>query len=240
MQTKSRHTKSERERRYAPGSSRQRHNTTTLLLQLAAQVAEQGEQQEVADKERGQRIKARRDDLHLTQPAVVEKMEALAWKLPRSHALHPETAGEPGAPKAPVTLRGYQAYEKGGGIVWEKAKLLAKVLQMDVEVLLSGPPEPEPEPEPAPDPFAKQDQPVDVRLDAVEGALAEVLAAITSQLAAQTEVLNEIKTLLSKEQEVTADAREATRGLLDAVDVANRALLAGAPQSAESPELPAK
>jgi hypothetical protein len=147
---------------------------------------------ELADKERGDRIRDRRDELHLTQPAVVELLEAAAWQLPESHELHPRTAGKNAKPpkpqKAPVTLRGYQSYEGGGGIVWEKAKLLAQVLQMDVRVMMSG----DERAAPAPDPFAKrrqEDAPVDVRLDAVEGALAQILTAMSAQLGAQTDTL---------------------------------------------------
>jgi hypothetical protein len=123
MDTKSTHTQHRTQRRYAPGSSRGTRSATTLLAQ-------------VADIERGQRIRGRREELHLTQPAVVDLLEEAAAELPPTHELHPAKAG-----KAPVTLRGYQTYEQGGGIVWEKAKLLAQVLQIDVQTMMSGEPE---------------------------------------------------------------------------------------------------
>lgn len=121
MGPQSTHTKQKRQPRYAPGTSRKTRSAVTLLAQ-------------VADIERGTRIRERREELHLTQPAVVDLIEKAAWQLPRDHDLHPDKAG-----KAPVSLRGYQTYEQGGGIIWEKAKLLAQVLQMDVQTLMSGP-----------------------------------------------------------------------------------------------------
>lgn len=90
-------------------------------------------QPDTLDIARGERIKARRQELHLTQPAVVDLIEKAAYELPDTHELHPDRAG-----KAPVTLRGYQTYEGGGGIVWEKAKLLAQVLQIDVQEMMNG------------------------------------------------------------------------------------------------------
>jgi hypothetical protein len=89
---------------------------------------------QVADIERGQRIRGRREELHLTQPAVVDLMEEAAKALPDTHELHPSKLG-----RAPVGLRGYQTYEQGGGIVWEKAKLLAEVLHLDVQEMMEGP-----------------------------------------------------------------------------------------------------
>jgi hypothetical protein len=133
----------------------------------------------VADVQRGERIRERREELHLTQPAVVDLLEAAAYKLPRSHDLHPDKAGKP-----PVTLRGFQTYEAGGGIVWEKAKLLAQVLQMDVQEMMSGEPERTvingkvvQDASVTPSPFPER---------TIEGALAGILAQIQAQLAEQT------------------------------------------------------
>lgn len=204
MHTKSRHTKPRSQRDYAPNSSRGRHSAGTLLAQVAAQLAEQGEQQAVSDRERGDRIKARREELHLTQPAVVDLMEEAALALPRTHDLHPANAG-----KAPVTLRGFQTYERGGGIVWEKAKLLAQVLQMDVSEMMNGPREETPDLVGALGGREENSEPVDVRLDVVEGTLARILERIGQQLDAQTDVLNEIKDLLSSERESAATTRDA-------------------------------
>jgi transcriptional regulator with XRE-family HTH domain len=120
MKTKSRHTQRFAQRSYAAGSSRAGRSVTTLLAQ-------------VEDIERGRRIKARREELHLTQPAVVDLLEEAAAALEADHPLHPDKLG-----KAPVTLRGYQTWERGGGIAWEKAKLLAGVLGADVRALMNG------------------------------------------------------------------------------------------------------
>lgn len=120
MSTKSRVAKQGRKNHYGMSSSRRARTVTTLLAQ-------------VEDLERGQRIKARREKLRLTQPAVVDLVEQLAYELPDGHALHPDIAG-----KAPLTLRGYQQYERGGGIVWEKAKLLATALRMEADELMNG------------------------------------------------------------------------------------------------------
>jgi hypothetical protein len=212
MDTKSTHTQHRAQRRYAPGSSRGTRSATTLLAQ-------------VADIERGQRIRGRREELHLTQPAVVDLLEEAAAELPPTHELHPAKAG-----KAPVTLRGYQTYEQGGGIVWEKAKLLAQVLQIDVQTMMSGEPERTvingkvvQDASVTPSPFPER---------TIEGALAGILAQIQAQLAEQTEVLNEIRQLLTSDQQVTTETQEATRRLLGAVDVATRELRGDAPRTA--------
>lgn len=177
MSTKSTHTQHSRQRRYVAGSSRGTRSATTLLAQ-------------VADIERGTRIRERREELHLTQAAVVDLLEEAAKALPRSHGLHPSNLGKP-----PVTLRGYQTYEQGGGIVWEKAKLLAGVLQIDVQAMMSG----EPDTPVTPD----LSRPVNA-----DSALAEVLAAITAQLAAQTEVLVEVKTTLVDVKGVLVEVKD--------------------------------
>lgn len=76
------------------------------------------------DLARGERIKALRETRRLTQPAVVELLDARA-----------------GA--RVVTLRGYQAWEAGGGIRWDNAKLLAEVLGVEAEHLMAGFPDEE-------------------------------------------------------------------------------------------------
>lgn len=140
-------------------------------------------------------------------------MEELAWKLPRDHSLHPETAAEEKGkdrPQPPLTLRGLQTYEKGGGIVWEKAKLLAQVLRVDVQEMMSG----EYEDLPTPDLS---------RPASVEAPLAEILAAITAQLAEQTKVLERIEQALARDQQVRGETDESAERLLAAADVAIRA-----------------
>jgi transcriptional regulator with XRE-family HTH domain len=87
-------------RNYVPGTSRRPQRAATLLAQ-------------VADLERGERIKALREQvLHLTQPVVAERVG--------------------------VTLRAYQEWEAGGGIAWENAKRLAKVLGATPDFIMSG------------------------------------------------------------------------------------------------------
>ena len=83
-----------------PGSSRGRRSLTTLLAQMA-------------DLERGARIRELRQAKHLTQPAVAELVG--------------------------VSLRAYQAWEGGGGIAWDNVKLLAETLDADADFILSGP-----------------------------------------------------------------------------------------------------
>jgi uncharacterized coiled-coil protein SlyX len=71
-------------------------------------------------------------------------------------------------------------------------------------------------------------------------ALAGILAQIQAQLAEQTEVLNEIRQLLTSDQQVTTETQEATQRLLGAVDVASRALRGDAPRTARGREPRAK
>jgi transcriptional regulator with XRE-family HTH domain len=171
--------------RYAPGTSRGARSATTLLAQ-------------VADIERGQRIKAQREGLHLTQPAVVDLIEAAARELPREHPLHPEQLG-----KAPVTLRGYQAWEKGGGVRWENAKLLAQVLHTDVTRLINGAPAETPDPFPAP----------------VQEQLAEMGKAIEKQadaLVTQASVLKELRDAVRELRELIATQQTAAQELDEA------------------------
>jgi transcriptional regulator with XRE-family HTH domain len=141
---------------------------------------------QVANIERGTRIRERREALHLTQPAVVDLLEEAAQALPEDHDLHPAKAG-----KAPVTLRGYQSYEHGGGIVWEKAKLLAQVLQIDVQAMMSG----ESDKTETPDPFP---QPLESELTQVLTELKRQLAENGAALAAQTAMLKQIMALLGE------------------------------------------
>lgn len=81
-------------------------NATTLLVSMP-------------DLDRGNRIKALREERHLTQPALAERIG--------------------------VTLRAYQEWEAGGGIRWMNAKRLASALCSTPDYVMSGPtPEPEP------------------------------------------------------------------------------------------------
>lgn len=82
------------------GSSQRPRSLSTLLDQMA-------------DLQRGARIKELRHANHLKQPAVAERV--------------------------PVTLRAYQEWEAGGGIAWENVKALAKIFGVDPDYILSGP-----------------------------------------------------------------------------------------------------
>lgn len=88
------------------GASQRSRRAVTLLAQMA-------------DMERGQRIKDRRNELHLTQPAVAD------------------TVG--------VTLRAFQEWEAGGGIRWEHCQHLAGALAVDPEWIMRGDPPPTPD-----------------------------------------------------------------------------------------------
>jgi transcriptional regulator with XRE-family HTH domain len=209
MEAQATHTKPLRRVYYVPASSRAARDTTTF-------------HSEVADKGRGTRIRERREALHLTQPAVVEALEAAARALPPEHELHPGKAG-----KAPVTLRGYQTYERGGGIVWEKAKLLAQVLGMDVHVMMSG----ERRERETPDPFPARRNGGEDTLTRIEARLDDHAAKVENMLAAQTRALQGIESLLARieaaisAQEAAASREDASRErLLAAADDAARAL----------------
>lgn len=66
----------------------------------------------MADLARGERIKALREDRHLTQPAVADEVG--------------------------VTLRALQAWEASGALRWENAKKLARFFDVDEQWLWSG------------------------------------------------------------------------------------------------------
>jgi transcriptional regulator with XRE-family HTH domain len=76
------------------------------------------------DHERGDRIKQLRQARRLTQPAVVQRMCDLAG---------PKPSGDPF-----IVLRTYQKYESGGGISWEKTRVLADVLGTSEDYILRG------------------------------------------------------------------------------------------------------
>ena len=187
MRPQSTHTQHKRKNHYAPGTSRGARSATTLLAQ-------------VADLERGQRIKARRVELHLTQPAVVDLIEELAKDLPPEHALHPDNAG-----KAPVTLRGLQTWEQGGGVAWEKAKLLAQALQTDARSLINGVPVDAPTPDLSRG-GAGQDDTED-RLARMEARLDQHAQRVEELLEEQSELLKQIRGATSAFQAVVDQAR---------------------------------
>jgi transcriptional regulator with XRE-family HTH domain len=65
-----------------------------------------------ADAERGDRIRSLRENLHLTQEAMADRVG--------------------------LTLRGYQEWEAGGGIKWDNAKRLAKVAGVEPDWIMGG------------------------------------------------------------------------------------------------------
>jgi hypothetical protein len=200
---------------------------------------------QVADVERGERIRGRREALHLTQPAVVELLEREAYALPRAHDLHPDNAGKP-----PVTLRGYQTYEQGGGIVWEKAKLLAKVLGFEVQEMMNG----EPVTEAKGSIVRKVDTPELLTMLNSDNALAEALAEFTQAIRKQNQLLDdqttvlgdlkaamtEIKNMLGKDASIRDETQAATQRLMVGVDAANQALQGAAQHTAKAPGKQAK
>lgn len=70
---------------------------------------------QMADLSRGQRIKDLRESRHLTQEAIAERLG--------------------------VTLRGYQAWEAGGGIKWDNVKRLATFHKVNPDFVMNGPDE---------------------------------------------------------------------------------------------------
>lgn len=132
METKSTHTQA----LTRPVTSRFPRNGNTLaalesFVTQAQSFIDGAQPDPNMDTDRGQRIKLLREQKHLSQPAVVEQLEKLH-----------------GAPV--VTLRGYQTWEAGGGLRWEKLKVLAQLHHVTPDYILSGehPPEQPPAEEP--------------------------------------------------------------------------------------------
>lgn len=139
---------------YAPGTSRGPRRATTLLAQMA-------------DLERGDRIRELREQRHLTQPVVADRVH--------------------------VTLRAYQEWEAGGGIQWENAKRLAKVLGATPDFIMSG------EPRETPD-LSTNGQPS--QLDRIEEELAGIKQMLESSDAA-AKVLADVVNRLEEAAEST-------------------------------------
>jgi hypothetical protein len=117
------------------------------------------------DLARGARIKARREELHLSQPAVVDLMNERAPADLRARDKRREGKI--------IRLRGYQEYEAGGGIEWEKAKVLAAVLGSDTHWLMTG----ENKPTATPDLMAVPEQ-----LENVDGKFTDLVGDVSEQL----------------------------------------------------------
>ena len=132
------------QRNYAPGTWRGPRSAATLLAQMA-------------DLERGLRIKELRESRHLTQEAMADALG--------------------------VTLRGYQEWEAGGGIKWDNVKKLAKFHTVDADYLMNGPRADTPDPfgQNGSDRLDRMDERID-RL----AELIEQLAASTAALVADS------------------------------------------------------
>ena len=102
---------------------------------------------QMADLERGDRIKALREGRHLTQPAVAERVG--------------------------VTLRAYQGWEAGGGIQWENAKRLGRFLGATPDYIMSGEPRSTPDLHGA----VSQLDRIEQAIKALDAKLEQVLAA---------------------------------------------------------------
>lgn len=111
MQTKSTYAN----RHVVHGASRSTSRRAEFLDTLRGQMD---------DVARGERIKALREARRLTQPAVVERMCEVGG---------PKPDGRPH-----ISLRGYQRYEEGGGIPWDKTRVLAQVLDTTEDFILRG------------------------------------------------------------------------------------------------------
>lgn len=105
-------------------------------------------------------------------------------------ATRPDLTWRQIADRVGVSERSAYNWKVTGGIDYENAKKLAKVFEVDVDFIWRGPAESAPD------------------LSRPDVALNEILAAITAQLAEQTQVLNQIKELLGRDTK-TADRLEA-------------------------------
>jgi vacuolar-type H+-ATPase subunit I/STV1 len=233
MGAQSTHTKHDRQGGYVPASSRKAQRTTTFISQLQAHLEAVAGGQALDDIERGLRIKEQREALHLTQPAVVELMEQAAWGLSTSDDLHPSNAGKP-----PLTLRGLQTYEAGGGIVWGKAKLLAQVLQMDVQVMLNGERRDE---ERTPEPLPVRRDGGEDRLARIEDAIAAMrqeradeAQAIRDLLAQQDALLERQTKLLERIEARLSDDHGVRDEIADLIDRTRREIVQAGPLEAET------
>lgn len=111
MDTKSRFAKQQFVVASSPGTSQRTQITDTFRAQMD-------------DTARGERIRELRVARRLTQPAVVDRLCELGGRKPD------------GSPY--IGLRGYQRYEEGGGIPWDKTRLLAQVLDTTEDYILRG------------------------------------------------------------------------------------------------------
>jgi transcriptional regulator with XRE-family HTH domain len=102
-------------REFVPGSSRIPKRLDTLRAQMAS---------EIADLERGERIRELREARRLTQQAVWERMCVEGGSKPDGRPF--------------ISLRMYQRYEEGRGISWEKLRVLAEVLDAGEDYILRG------------------------------------------------------------------------------------------------------
>lgn len=126
-----------------------------------------------------------------------------------------------------VTERSATDWQKKGGIEYDNAKKLAELFEVDVDFVWRGAPSTTPDlSSPA------QDD------DSVMRRVEDLLKQQNDLLQRQSDILDRIEKNLASEQQARSEAEAATRALLAAVDVANRALLAEPQQTAAEPEPP--
>jgi transcriptional regulator with XRE-family HTH domain len=176
---------------------------------------------EMADLERGERIRELREARHLTQPAVWERMCAVGG---------PKPNGKPF-----ISFRMYQRYEEGRGISWGKLRVLAEVLDTREDYILRGDGERR-QPRPARSidtDLAERLASIEERLDAsdpvavdrLDGDLEERISSIEDTLSGITTLLREarseqdrISELLARQSDVLEQIEAATRDAGDAAD----------------------
>lgn len=120
-----------------------------------------------------------------------------------------------------VTLRGYQAWEAGGGIKWENVKVLAEVLGQSPEWLMNG--DETDTPDLLGGPLAGET----TQLDRIQADLAEIKQALHDAFTGRTEQGADILTrLTSLEAALTSRISESDERLTEAVAQVGRDLRA--------------
>jgi transcriptional regulator with XRE-family HTH domain len=205
-------------REFVPGSSRIPKRLDTLRAQMAS---------EIADLERGERIRELREARRLTQQAVWERMCVEGGSKPDGRPF--------------ISLRMYQRYEEGRGISWEKLRVLAEVLDAGEDYILRGEGERR-----QPRPARSVDADLAERLASIEDRLERVsdlpqiserLDHIDAALELAASERQQIAALLARQTELLEAMEAATRHAHDAADrldesvaEAGRALRAAPPR----------
>lgn len=160
------------------------------------------------DAARGERIKALREARKLTQPAVVDRMCEIGGRKPDGRPY--------------IGLRGYQRYEEGGGIPWDKTRVLAQVFDTTEDFILRGDGERR-QPRPARSidaDLAERLANIEERLDASEpvavnrldGELADRIATIEGTLAGLRTGQDRVSGLVQQAVDLVREARSVQDG----------------------------